>query len=134
MSDEFIEGLDPDFLKLDQLYLELEANLSFFSPRSHKIFVDVYQCMGGAGGGGLESFWSADIPRRRMMKSFRALGENRISELLEESKWIKKSIHTDVELTEEESSRLEDMNIELFNRFDNLQPKLIQFAESKKLL
>ncbi len=120
--------------ELDELYMKLEVNLSFFSPRHEKVIVDVYQAMGGIEGGGLVSFWSAYIPQKRMIKSFRILGEHEIADILAESKWIKKSAQSGQKVTREEYSDFNTLNTELWNNLKGVPSKLIKYAKKQNLL
>ena len=125
----------PEFIKeLDDLYKDLEGGLGLFSPRREKVIVDVYQAIGGIGGGGLESFWSADIPRKRMVKSFRVIGEHRIAEILKESKWIEKYFESKIEIDEKEMELIDELNAELWDGFIGIPTKLAAFAKRYDLM
>lgn len=66
------------------MYLRACSKHPLFRRRSERVLIDVYEVCAGIENGGVESFLSAYIKHRRVIRSFRRIGEHKVADILQE--------------------------------------------------
>jgi hypothetical protein len=131
MADDFDESLDRLYCNLTD---RAPARADFAWPKE-RAFIDCYEASGGFGGGGLYSFWSADHPQRRIIRSFERVGARRIAELLAESAWAEKLValgdydNREEEFGAERFSEFRAIERKIFDEMEGLIPILREFVD-----
>ena len=124
MTDNFDEALD-------QLYCELTErepeDVEFAWPKE-RVFIDVYESSGGIEGGGLWGFWDDPYSNQaRIIRSYRKIGSEKLSNLLTKSRKFRKLIRTS-----DYDDRESEFGPERFAEFDEIEDRI--FTELKEII
>lgn len=133
-SSEFIEELDTLFLQLDE-----KSQGGTRLSREEYVILDVYLVIGSVEGDGLLSFWDSNDDIDRILESFRMLGANDVAGVINETKWVKDVISRGIgsggyyKITETEEKSLAISEESLYELFNGLPTRLLQFAKENNI-
>ncbi len=126
---EFIDELDDIFVSLDQ---RLDENNM---TREELVVFDVYSCLGGIEGDGVQAFWHGADDPDRALESFSLLGVPEVADAIAKTRWVIDVMERGTtpdgqyKFTHEQEENLSEIEGHVYRLFNRLPTRLFEYVK-----